>query len=93
MQRALEDSDWCYVKGAELEKQRKISLPKRDIGSLRARFRSLRDEEKLRPGAIRDVFFYVMAECRDSWQDSSAFPWLFWAIDHDWALEGADQDG
>ncbi|RDW67432.1 uncharacterized protein DSM5745_09298 [Aspergillus mulundensis] len=66
--------------------------PEGDIGLLRARFRSMRDAGELRHGLMRDVFLYVSTECRDSWQDRRAFPWC-WAVDPDWTLDGADEDG
>ncbi|KAL4962960.1 uncharacterized protein BDV14DRAFT_97187 [Aspergillus stella-maris] len=65
--------------------------PEGDLGLLRQKFRTLREEGGLRSGLLPHLFLYVTPEVRDSWKGPS-FPWI-WVVDPDWALDGPDEDG
>ena len=56
-------------------------------------FRGLRDKGHLKRGLLSHVFLYATSESRDSWKlEGRYYPWI-WAVDPDWPLDGADEDG
>ncbi|KAL3472609.1 hypothetical protein BJX99DRAFT_235246 [Aspergillus californicus] len=62
-----------------------------DFGGVRTNFRALREQGCLKPGVLSNVVLYITFECRSSCDDAM-YSWL-WALDPDWSIDGADEDG
>ncbi|KAL4883428.1 hypothetical protein BJY04DRAFT_216250 [Aspergillus karnatakaensis] len=62
-----------------------------DFGGVKTDFRALREQGRLKPGVLSNVVLCITTECRDS-PDEAMYSWL-WALDPDWSIDRADEDG
>ena len=70
----------------------KLPLQLNNINVQARDFRNRRERGDLKPGILKNVFFLLTDDARVSYSQTRLYGFI-WAIDPDWSLPGADEDG